>query len=75
MLDAVHRQKQFERVLVVSAAVLPAIVREDRAEGDAQRLIEGQDAVVEQVQAVTGIFEVYTFAKAKGQKTSMTTWT
>jgi hypothetical protein len=49
MLDAVHGQEQFEGVLIGPPAVLSAIVREDRADGHAQRLVEGQDAVVEQV--------------------------
>jgi hypothetical protein len=58
VLDAVHRQEQLEGMLVGSPAALPAVVGEDRANGDAQRFVEGQDAVVQEVAPVTGIFDV-----------------
>lgn len=49
MRDPFHGEQQFVGVLVLAAEELAPVVREDRPEGDAQRLVEGQDAVVEEV--------------------------
>src|SRR5262245_16030617 len=54
MLDTVHGQEQFEGVLLGAPAVLSTIVGKDRPDGDAQRLVEGQDALVEEVTGSNG---------------------
>jgi hypothetical protein len=48
MLDVVHRQHQFKRVLLGLAAELAAVVGEHGTDVDADRLVERQDAVDEQ---------------------------
>src|SRR5690606_1137697 len=49
MLDALHREQQLVRMLLGQAAVLAAIVSEDRADRHAERLVEGQHTIVEQI--------------------------
>src|SRR5262249_44377879 len=49
VLDPFHGEQQLVGVLVLAPAELPAVVGEDRPEGDAQGFVEGQDAVVEEV--------------------------
>lgn len=49
VLDAFYGQQQLDRVLVGAPAELPAVVGEERGDGHAQRLVERQHAIVEQV--------------------------
>jgi hypothetical protein len=47
VLDALDGQEQFVGMALGLAAEFAAIVGQDRADGDAQMLVEGQDSVVQ----------------------------
>lgn len=49
VLDVFDREAQLEGMLLRPAAELPAVVGQDRAHGHAERLVEEQDPIVEQV--------------------------
>ena len=49
VLDPLHCDEQFVRMLFLDAAELAAVIGEDRADFDAERSVEGQDADIERV--------------------------
>jgi len=76
VLDPLHRDEQFVRMLFLDAAELPAVVGEDRADRHAKGFVEGQDAVIEQVACSNRHLGVVDLDKGSEQKVlSMTTCT
>ena len=58
VLNVVHRKHQFVEVALGAPAELSAVVGQYGLDLYAESFVEGQHTVVEQLAAVTGIFEV-----------------